>query len=355
MTATASARDRNGRWTDAALAAVRPVLRFGTRIEPDALPEDQAIGVCSGLGSIVYGLAWISRLLGDGRCLETATRLARKIRHNIESNGTFDIVDGSAGAILGLLAAYEATGDQEILQTAIACGDHLVTNRIAAQDGAGWPAPHGQLLVGFAHGAAGIAYALWRLSQKTGIDRFRDAAADGYRFVRAAFVPAQRNWPIVAHSSSEAGLSKTGMIAWCHGAPGIALACAAALDLFPDARMVAQVTAALETTAGGRPNQADHLCCGNFGRVEALLTVGLAFNRPDAIGAAHDLTSRIAARARQNGHFRPSSSGFEYRVFDPGFFRGLSGIGYQLLRLAAPSVLPSVLSFEPPPNGGRVD
>ena len=33
-------------------------------------------------------------------------------------------------------------------------------------------------------------------------------------------------------------------------------------------------------------------------------------------------------------------------MFEPGFFQGLSGIGYQLLRLAAPSRLPSVLSFE---------
>jgi hypothetical protein len=33
-------------------------------------------------------------------------------------------------------------------------------------------------------------------------------------------------------------------------------------------------------------------------------------------------------------------------VFEPSFFQGLSGIGYQLLRLAAPERLPSVLAFE---------
>jgi GNAT superfamily N-acetyltransferase len=52
------------------------------------------------------------------------------------------------------------------------------------------------------------------------------------------------------------------------------------------------------------------------------------------------------ARAREKKHFRLASSGFEYPVFDPGFFQGLSGIGYQLLRVAAPSVVPSVLAFE---------
>ena len=56
--------------------------------------------------------------------------------------------------------------------------------------------------------------------------------------------------------------------------------------------------------------------------------------------------AQVVQRARQKGHFRLSSTGFEYRVFDIGFFRGLSGIGYQLLRMAAPGRLPSVLGFE---------
>jgi len=33
-------------------------------------------------------------------------------------------------------------------------------------------------------------------------------------------------------------------------------------------------------------------------------------------------------------------------IFNPGFFQGLSGIGYGLLRLAEPEKLDSVLIFE---------
>ena len=33
---------------------------------------------------------------------------------------------------------------------------------------------------------------------------------------------------------------------------------------------------------------------------------------------------------------------------DPGFFQGLAGIGYEMLRAASPGIVPSVLAFERP-------
>ena len=36
----------------------------------------------------------------------------------------------------------------------------------------------------------------------------------------------------------------------------------------------------------------------------------------------------------------------------PGLMNGLAGIGYGLLRLAAPERVPSVLALEPPRRGG---
>jgi lantibiotic modifying enzyme len=79
-----------------------------------------------------------------------------------------------------------------------------------------------------------------------------------------------------------------------------------------------------------------------------LLAIGKHLDRPAAVAAAVTLAERVIERARREEHFRLGPSEFEYRVFDPGFFRGLSGIGYTLLRLASPSRLPSVLAFEAP-------
>jgi lantibiotic modifying enzyme len=77
-----------------------------------------------------------------------------------------------------------------------------------------------------------------------------------------------------------------------------------------------------------------------------LLTAGVRLTGAGAADVARDLGARVVQRARRQRHFRLSTPGFEYRVVDAGLFRGLSGVGYQLLRLAAPERLPSILSFE---------
>jgi len=98
---------------------------------------------------------------------------------------------------------------------------------------------------------------------------------------------------------------------------------------------------------------ADHLCCGNMGRCESLFTTGRRLMRREAVEGSRRLARVVIARARKAGHFCLAANGFEYRIFDPGFFRGVSGIGYTLLRLAAPSSLPSIAAFEAPPSSVR--
>jgi lantibiotic modifying enzyme len=52
--------------------------------------------------------------------------------------------------------------------------------------------------------------------------------------------------------------------------------------------------------------------------------------------------AQVIARAEQRGGFAYGS----VMGFNPGFFQGASGIGYQLLRLACPEHIPSVLLWE---------
>jgi type 2 lantibiotic biosynthesis protein LanM len=348
MAASANAHEsqQDDRWIDAARAAILPVKRFAELLHAGDLPADEPIGACNGLGSIAYGLTLIGDLIDDAECVGLAVRVSREIRRLVDADCTFDVLGGAAGAILTLLAFFDRTEVRTLLDAAIACGDHLVAHAVEIDDGVAWPGSSDALLVGFAHGAAGIAYALSHLWRATEIERFRDVATKAYRFERRQFLSGPRNWPVASPHGDAPAAPPVLMTAWCHGAPGIALANALAIDVVPGDDVRAEIVAALETTAMSPPSTTDHLCCGNFGRVEALFTAGRALGDVRAVKAACDGAGQLMARARARGHFRPSSSSFEYRVFDPGFFRGLSGIGYQLLRLAAPSELPSVLSFE---------
>ncbi|HWJ57453.1 MAG TPA: type 2 lanthipeptide synthetase LanM family protein [Vicinamibacterales bacterium] len=316
--------------------------------------DDDAIGVGSGAASVVYGLTIIGALLGDGASLELARSAARQIApHRIARDTALDVISGAAGAVLGLLALYKVTHDADVLDLATASGDRLVQTATAGDQGLSWRAPDGRVYTGFAHGVAGIAYALGRLFDVTGERRFGRASSDGYRYVASRYVDTAQNWPVLGEPvEGVAGLGPS-MTAWCHGAPGVTLAISLGSADTVDAKLLDQLEPSLKTTAGASPHMADHLCCGNMGRCESLFTTGRRLMRREAVEGSRRLARVVIARARKAGHFCLAANGFEYRIFDPGFFRGVSGIGYTLLRLAAPSSLPSIAAFEAPPSSVR--
>lgn len=316
--------------------------------------DDDAIGIGSGAASVVYGLTTIGALLGDGTAIDLARMAARSIApHRIARDTALDVIGGAAGAALGLLAFYKVSRDPDILDLATACGDRLLQTALPGDQGLSWRAPDGRVYTGFAHGVAGIAYALGRLYDITGEHRFGRASSDGYRYVASRYLDAAQNWPVLGEPvEGVAGLGPS-MVAWCHGAPGVTLAISLGSADTVHAKLLDQLEPSLKTTAGASPHMADHLCCGNMGRCESLFTTGRRLMRREAVEGSRRLARVVIARARKAGHFCLAANGFEYRIFDPGFFRGVSGIGYTLLRLAVPSSLPSVAAFEAPPSSVR--
>ena len=80
-----------------------------------------------------------------------------------------------------------------------------------------------------------------------------------------------------------------------------------------------------------------------MGRLEFLLTAGIRLGREDLVAEAQLRGVKIVRRALSSGNF-----GLRHgTAFDnPGFHTGLSGIGYQLLRLANPQAFPSILLWD---------
>ena len=92
--------------------------------------------------------------------------------------------------------------------------------------------------------------------------------------------------------------------------------------------------------------EADHLCCGNFGRIDFLLEAGTRLDRWHLIGDARHLASEIVAgRATKCGKFQLYAEAPGLPA-NPSFFQGTAGIGYTLLRLAELGRLPCVLLWQ---------
>jgi type 2 lantibiotic biosynthesis protein LanM len=327
-----------------ALAAMLP-LRRAVRDDPVRLARTLGLGGFAGLGSVVYGLVRVAELTGDSGLLEDARAAVVAISaERIESDTRLDVMYGSAGAALALLAYYAATKDPDAGERIIACGRHLLATRVQSDHvGAAWRTVGGQCLTGFSHGAAGIAYALLRIHELSGEGALLLAAQEAIAYEASVFDAGAKNWPDLRPwlGGRAAPVFQN---SWCHGAPGIGLARIGGLSLLDSSGIRNDIDAALATTDRGGLGELDQLCCGAMGRIDILEYASRALGRPSLMKSAHALAAQLIRRAELKQ---------EYALFpgirmtmSPGLFQGLSGIGYELLRLHNPDAYKTVLLLE---------
>ncbi|MEN9223559.1 MAG: lanthionine synthetase LanC family protein, partial [Thermostichus sp. BF3_bins_97] len=258
----------------------------------------------------------------------------------IAQDTQFDLISGTSGTILGLLALLEVDPDPQILHQAMACGDHLLHHRVPGQTaGKAWATVDGQLLSGFSHGAAGIAYALLRLAQATGEERYWQAAQEAIDY-ETTLVKGD-NW-FDWQPDPASGQMPPVLTSWCHGAPGIGLGRLGGLESLATPSIRADIERALRTTREYPLEANDTLCCGNFGRLDFLLTLAKADQDSELEQLCRQQVTERVQRAKREQGYRlfPDLKG---SLRNPGFLQGMAGIGYQLLRVADPDTFPSVL------------
>ncbi|MFY9822008.1 MAG: type 2 lanthipeptide synthetase LanM family protein [Thermoanaerobaculia bacterium] len=326
--------------------ALRATETLRRSVDGRNLP-DLGIGGLTGISSILYAFVWMGELLGEERLIREASALSVHLdSERIAADRDLDVVFGSAGAILSLLALDRVfpqsnSAGRTPLDIASECADNLLARRLATdrRSPRGWPARGGTLLPGFSHGASGICHALLRLYERNGRRDLRDAACEGLDFERRL---------LAAQEGDEQGARSLHGATWCRGAAGIALARLAALDVLdgPDVRQ--EIGAALAAVRAEPLSAIDHLCCGNFGRVDVLLEASRRLDDPALLAAAGEIATRALARTGPSGRFGCAPHGGS-DLTDPSLFRGEAGIGLSLLRLAGYGDLPCVLRLASPP------
>jgi type 2 lantibiotic biosynthesis protein LanM len=329
---------------DFALGALQPIfnlLRNLNAVHESSILEKIGVGGGKGFGSILYTLVRSSQFLAKPILLNDAQSIASLVSPElIASDRKFDVMSGTAGAILGMLTLYQATADPAVLEQATTCGHHLLDHRTASDTGLkAWRTLNGKLLTGFSHGAAGIAYALLRLFEITQDAVFLDAATEAISYERSTFSPVAQNWP--DFRSEKPAFPNS----WCHGASGIGLARLGGLTILDTDEIRQDIETALQTSQKLGVQEIDHLCCGNFGRIEMLLVGAQQLGRSEFSETAQKQAARAVHRAESTGSFQIFPTLFK-GTYNPGFFQGTAGIGYELLRLAYPEKLPSVLLWQ---------
>lgn len=327
-----------------ACAAIQPLRReLSDPARLRRLVARAGLGGGNGVGSLLYVLVRLAGFLQQPELLDEARALAAVVtEEHLHADEYLDLILGTAGLLLGLLNLHAATGDPVVLDRARLCGRFLLSRRQLAPTGHRvWhTTKEKRPLTGLSHGAAGFAYALLRLHASTHEADFRAAAAEALDYESAVFVPEASNWP--DFREWQPGQPPVFMCSWCHGAAGIVLARASALPLWDTPAVRHDLAAGLIAVQGWGLRGVDHYCCGNVGRIEALFTAGRALQRDDLIAHARAWMTEVVHRAGEQGGFE-LYNGIEPGTDNPSLFRGTAGLGYQLLRLARPERVPSVL------------
>ncbi|MBW4509335.1 MAG: type 2 lantipeptide synthetase LanM family protein [Scytonematopsis contorta HA4267-MV1] len=327
-------------WYDLALRTLQPMRKILNDSDLDKvtkLTRQLGISGATGLASIAYALMQISQLLQEPELLKDALFAASLITPElIATDQTFDIMGGAAGTILGLLASPAPT----FLELAVICGEHLLKNQTSIDKRPkAWKNKTGKQLTGFSQGAAGIAYALLRLFAVTQDFRFLDAAHEAIAYEQSVFSAKAENWPDFRSEGLDFQVS------WAHGAAGIGLGRLGGLSILDTPEIRQEITIALQTTQKFAVWGVDHLCWGSLGRIETLLVAAKTLKQPEILDFVNQATSQLVAQAQAQGRFTLFAD-LKHSVYNPGFFHGTTGIGYELLRIAYPNVLPSVLLWE---------
>jgi lantibiotic modifying enzyme len=328
----------------AAMACLERSLRRLARRSPAARLRMRADGCgIGGLGGITYALAICAHLL-DSPELRLATARAADAMYPPRASGvgTANLVSGSSGAVAALLAAHRLIGGRGPLDRAAAWADRLVHNRTRDPRSGflAWSDQNGDFRPGLGKGVAGIARVLTDLHQDTGRTELLDAAAESWMFVDSTQDSARGGWPSPFRPGDEEHAPAV-QRAWCLGSSGIGLAATASHPVL--AGMKSRIEHALDHLRSlDQAGVTDNCCCGYGGHLDLLLGAGRALERPELTTEAHSVASTIARKARRRGSY---DTGYG-AVYAPGFFKGLAGIGYQMLRLHHGVALPSVLLLE---------
>lgn len=288
-----------------------------------------------GCADLLAEVATITASLGD----------AIAAPHDVE------VIGGNAGAIPALLAMGRTRGLGECRELAIVLGEELCQVDLtrsgvlyAREDRSNAAELVHSTPSGLSHGASGIGAALLELHAATGRTGFRDAARRAFEYEDTLFDADRGNWADLRRPDGPSRHE----IAWCNGAPGIALARlrAAVLDQGRRDDYLAMARVGIATTIEAiekllaMPRYDATPCHGLSGLIEIVWVAGRMLDdascRDQALAAAQVLIDRYSDRGDW-------PSGLYSGRPNPSLMLGTAGIGYTFLRLHDPENVPSVL------------
>lgn len=294
------------------------------------------LGLYVGWGGIIHMLTQLALLDDEARYFAQIEELFDSVDfdHLIDIDRSFALMKGAAGLVHACAEYARVSGSGRARQLAIRAARHLLEHRHPDFPGFAWKITSSVPLSGMAHGASGFALAFASLYRLTGEDEWQQAALQCLTYERSLYQEDMRNWRDCRDFAQQ--MSQGQVVcqsAWAHGSGGIGLARVALLQAGIDTPHIrAELEVALQTTFEQGFGSQHNLIFGSFGNLDLLLS------------ATPFLPETASSRLQQHGRHiarllmqEIDNGGWQFgeKNFHPlGLMAGVTGIGYQCLRMA---------------------
>lgn len=267
-----------------------------------------------GLSSLIYVNLKLGQILNDPSQIKVCCLLLKHFQpKHIEKSDCLDFVGGISGFITTLLTCYRFLKDSFCLQLALKAGDCLLEKFQEKKT------PQ----IGFSHGLAGYAYALFQLGAITKKKNYINEAKKMVDLEQSIYL------------KSEYRVQK---ISWCHGHTGIGLSRLFTLKLYDNEQIRKELSLTIQKTKESIGDESS-LCCGDFGRFEFLME----YAKKEKIYEL-EMDVRKSLYFFMNEFLRTNSANTCFKTnYQWGFMQGLTGVGYSLLKLGGVCNLPQIL------------
>jgi hypothetical protein len=348
------------RYLDAAVRAMRWVVRYCE----NNLSSYYAF--YTGRMGIPYVLLRMYDVTGDRSYVEQALAIARPVMEYLKApQHVDDLINGTSGAILGLLHLHAAVGEEWIPEAIDAFIKHLVRSAHHGPRGLYWDRSENAIsgLCGFSHGAAGIGFVFLELGRYFQNETFYKLAEQAFLYERYFYDESRGNWPDLRkgiyndedrenhrkaflEGNMEFFTQGGDMNAWCHGAAGIGLSRLRAYQLLKKEIYETEARTAIRKTVmtnveTDMPEPTFTLCHGGGGNADLFIYAYRIFNDDQYLRLAEKVAQKAIDFYEKNNHY---ISGFHYGgdMQDRSLFMGNAGIGYFYLRLLDPLHVPCI-------------
>lgn len=294
------------------------------------------LGAYSGLAGIAYALFNIDVSRGTNRFNREIHYVLERILEHAEHIEKFDVIGGAG--ILGVSRSiYEKTQDEQLRTKSVAVSQ-LIFNRllnwINTKDKKRQGRWSDQGYIGYAHGNSGIVAQVMRWHDTFDRQSILELTQRGLAFEREYFIEGANNWK---RSVGEEALS----CAWCYGAPGILLSRLMLKEHgYQDAYLDDEIKKAVACISSNEFGRNWCLCHGDIGNLSVLRAAASHLKDEELQNRVLSTYNRVLSELLQ------CIEKDAYReVEDNGLMTGLSGVGYELLRMVFENQIPNVLGL----------